>query len=158
MVVDKKLTVELIQGHEYKNKIPTNSCTVDTIQNPPLLQSSEMKDLTQFAGKDIMAVGHSKINCLFPLINLDKTVLFGKNFNFTYPVTPGFHPSALCTHFVCLGVFPLKLGIIVPKESPDIGGEECVAITIKDIRFKAKVFDVEEIQKTLYANFKKLIA
>ena len=54
-----------------------------------------------------------------------------------------------------LGVFPLKLRISVPPEFPDAGREECVAITINDIPFKAKIFDVEEIQKTLYANFKK---
>ena len=114
-----------------------------------------MTDLTQFAGPDLMAVGQSKISCLFPDITLDKVVLFVKNFNFTYPVSPGFHPSALCTHFVCLGVFPLKLGTIVPTEFPGIGPEECVAITINDIPFKAKVFNVEIIRQTLYANFRK---
>ena len=114
-----------------------------------------MTHLTQFTGQDITAIGHSKINCLFPDVTLDKIVLFRKNFYFTYPIVPGFHPSALCTHFVSLGVFPLKLRISVPPEFPDAGREECVAITINDIPFKAKIFDVEEIQKTLYANFKK---
>ena len=179
---DKQPTLELIQGYKYKKKTSANNCTPlsvvpenpltpeiapvapenssapVTVENPPLSQASqptEMTDLTQFAGSDIMAVGHSKINCLFPDITLDKVVLFGKNFNFTYPVSPGFHPSALCTHFVCLGVFPLKLGIMVPTDFPDIGPEECVAITINDIPFNAKIFNIEEIHQTLYANFRK---
>ena len=167
---DKQPTVELIQGYQYKKKTSANNCTPSITGNlptapPPLPlensvvatipQPTEMTDLTQFVGPDIMAVGHSKINCLFPDIALDKVVLFGKNFNFTYPVSPGFHPSALCTHFVCLGVFPLKLGIIVPTDFPHIGPEECMAITVNDIPFKAKVFNIEEIRETLYANFKK---
>ena len=133
---DKQPTLELIQGYQYKKKISINNCTPSTQENlpaapasvldenfvaPTIPQPTEITDLTQFVGPDIMAVGHSKINCLFPDIALDKVVLFGKNFNFTYPVSPGFHPSALCTHFVCLGVFPLKLGIIVPTDFLDIG-------------------------------------
>ena len=166
----KQPTVELIQGYQYKKKISANNGTPSIIRNRPAVpislpiensavttapQPTEMTDFTQFVGPDIMAVGHSKINCLFPDIALDKVVLFGKNFNFTYPVSPGFHPSALCTHFICLGVFPLKLGIIVPTDFPDIGPEECMAITINDIPFKTKVFNIEEIRDTLYANFKK---
>ena len=154
----KQPTVELIQGYQYKKKTSANNGTLLPIENSVVTtapQPTEMTDLTQFVGPNIMAVSHSKINCLFPDIALDKVVLFGKNFNFTYPVSPGFHPSALCTHFVCLGVFPLKLGIIVPTDFPDIGPEECMAITINDIPFKAKVFNIEEIRDTLYANFKK---
>ena len=155
---DHNPTVEFIQGYSPKtqNRITRTPLDFNPVQvpNPPNLDK-DVKDLSDFVGLEITAVGHSKIGYLFPDITLDKVVLFGTNYNFTYPVSPNFHPSALCTHFVCLGVFPLKLGIIVPTDFPDIGSEECIAITINDIPFKAKVFDVNEIRKTLYDNFRK---
>ena len=67
---------------------------------------------------------------------------------------PGFHVSAHYTHFMWLGVSQLRLSIIVPSDSPDSDGD-CVAITIIDFPFKAKVFDVKQIRSTLYANFKE---
>ena len=158
---DHNPTVELIQGYPSKaqSKVTASPKIYPTVPQTTGSTTPELdklvKDLSDFVGPEITAVGHSKISYLFPDITLDKVVLFGTNFNFTCPVSPNFHPSTLCTHFVCLGVFPLKLGIIVPIDFPDIGSEECIAITINDIPFKAKVFNVNEIRKTLYDNFKK---
>ena len=84
-------------------------------------------------------VGHSQLRYLFPDLQLDRVVLFGKNYNYHYPVSEGFCINALVTHFVCLNVSPLQLAIIVPHDFQD-NSPDCVAITINDFPFKARLF------------------
>ena len=98
------------------------------------------------------SVGHSQIMYLFPDLQLDHVVLFGTNYNYHYPVSEGFSVDALVTHFVCLNASPLQLAIIVPHDFKD-NSPDCVAITINDFLFKARLFDFETLKATLYGQF-----
>ena len=99
------------------------------------------------------STGHSEIKYLFPEINLDRKVLFGQNYNYQFPVSRQFPLDSLVSHFVCTKISPLELGIIVPCNFPVPEWQDCVAITINDAPFKARLVDFNQLRSCLYTRF-----
>ena len=66
-------------------------------------------------------------------------MLFGDNFNYRYPTTQDFPVEKLISHFVCTQVSPIEVGIIVPANFVAPPEDKCIAITINDVPFQARV-------------------
>ena len=101
--------------------------------------------------------GYSELKFLFPDTNLDKRVLFGQNFNYRFPVTPTFPVQNLVSHFVCTQLIPLQLAVIVPQGYVPSPSDpcDCVAITVNDIPFVARIVPFDVLRSTLQESFAK---
>ena len=101
--------------------------------------------------------GYSELKFLFPETNLDKRVLFGQNYNYRFPASSVFSIQNLVSHFVCTQVVPLQLAVILPSGyvlSPT-DQCECVAITINDVLFVARIVPFEALRSALHESFSK---